>query len=808
MKNLEPQRTQRAQRVKVKKNKFSVYSVISVAKIVVLLLILHSQFAILNSACGVGALITKGGAAYSIESPYKTEDLFALQFVQSADVKYIVHQDYAPRQLSRFSDTNWTLEVVDFTGGPFMTENKDEDWTITPSAKTGDITLTASADTFEAGHVGSLWRINHLVDSNSITGAMSGTGSSSTLEVQAGRDFDLTTGGLFVGEIKLERSYDGGSTWRDASRVFVLHTVQEGNLHYKDTETVANALYRITMTSFTAGELTYTLSANAGVFGGIVEITGVSDARTASATVETGDGDMTDFDLSDTSATYRWSEGSFSEKNGYPGAVTFFQERLVLGGTKNEPDTIWLSQTDDWTNFKSEDLAEGALSFLAASDQVNEIQWLIGHSTLLIGTSGGEWKLDGGPEPALTFDSFDMRRQSTYGSARIQAMAVNNNVIYAQRQAEKIRQMRYAFEQDAWTSDDLSLLAEHITKGGITEFAYQRIPQPTLWCVRSDGQLLGVTLEDSQEVVGWYRYVFDGQVESVAVIPGTNEDQVWISIKRTIDGTDNRYIEQFQPVYFGDQEDAFYVDSGLSFDGGAAVSVSNITQADPAVVTAPGHGFTDGQQIRFSSVSGMTEVNNEVYSVSTVSGSTFEMRDSSDAVDINSVGFTTYTSGGSVLRVENNFTTLSHLEAKTVVANGDGGYAGSYTVSGGTITLSDYYNKVHVGLPYTAKFQPMPLEFATTGGALQGLTKKINATQLGFNRSLSCSIGPTWTDYDSYAFRRATDPLEEATPMFMGDLRMLFDGPYDREGNICIQDSKPVPLTIVKIIAEYEARSN
>lgn len=775
---------------------------------VALLVVVYSQFSILNSAFAVGALITKGGAAYSISSPYQAEDLSGLQTIQSADVMYIVHQDYATRQLSRFSDTDWTLEVVDFTGGPFMDENKDEDWTITPSAKTGDITLTASADTFEAGHVGALWRINHLMDANTISGDLSGVSSSATLEVQAGRDIDLTTSGNYIVTAKLERSYDGGSTWRDASRTFYLNGVQDGNLHYADTEAVANALYRFTVVTYQYGPIGFVLSARPGEFGGIVEITGVSDARTASATVETGDGELTDFDLADTTATFRWSEGSWSEKNGYPGAVTFFQERLVLGGTKNEPQSVWLSQTDDWTNFKSEELEDSALRFLAASDQVNAIQWLVGHSTLLIGTSGGEWKLSGGTSQELTFKNYNMSRQSTYGSERIQAMAINNNVVYAQREAEKIRQMRFAFEQDAWLSPDLSLLAEHITKGGITEMAYQRIPQPTLWCVRSDGQLLGVTLEDSQEVVGWYRYIFDGDVKSVAVIPGTNEDQVWIAVRRTIEGVDKRYIEQFQPIYFGDQEDAFYVDSGLSFDGGAAVVISNITQADPAVVTAPGHSFTDGWQVRMSSVAGMTEVNNEVYSVSTVSGSAFELRDSTDTVDIDSTGFTAYSTGGSVLRVENNFVTLGHLEGETVVANGDGGYAGSYTVSGATITLSDFYNKAHVGLPYTAKFQPMPLEFATTGGALQGLTKKINATNIRFDRSLSCSVGPTWTDYDTYAFRRATDPLEAATPLFTGDLRMLFDGPYDRMGNICIQDSKPVPLTILAMIIEYEAMGN
>ncbi len=753
-----------------------------------------------SSAFGLGARIMQGGTPYAIGTPYRAEDLFEIQYVQSADVMYLVHNEYAPRKLSRYGDTNWTMEALDFTGGPFLTENETETSTITPSAKTGSITLTAVADTFEAGHVGALWRLNHLVDSNSINGEFTGTGSSATLEVQNGRIFDLTTENVWNGSIKLERSYDG-SNWRDASRLFKVDTINDGNIQYVDQETIANAYYRVTATAYVTGTIGYTLSARSGIFGGIVEITSVDDARNATATVET------DFDLVNTSATFRWSEGAWCTKNGFPGSIAFFEERLVFGGSTLQPDTIWASQTDDWTDFYFDGLATSAISFTIASDQVNQIQWLVGHTSILIGTTGAEWKLRGKDGP-LTFDNFDMTRQSTNGSAKVQPVVVNSNIIYAQRNAETIYQQQFAFERDNWLSIDMSLIAEHITDGGVTEFAYQRTPRNILWLVRSDGTLLGVTLEESQQVIGWYRYTFDGDCESVAVIPGTGEDQVWVIIKRTIEGTVTRYVEQFQPVEYDNQEDGFFVDSGLTFTGDGPFNVTNITQTDPAVVTATDHTFSDGDQVRFSSVGGMTEVNYVVFSVGPVTGSTFELRDSTDDVDVNSVGFTAYISGGAVEQVENNFTTLSHLEGETVVTSGDGGYAGSYTVSSGTITLDDFYNKVHAGLSYTAKLKPMNLEFATTGGALQGLTKRINATNIRFDRTLSCSVGPTFEKYDNYVFRSMLDPLEAAPPLFSGDKRMLFDGPFDREGAICIQDSLPLPLTVVAIIAEYEVGRN
>jgi hypothetical protein len=471
-------------------------------------------------------------------------------------------------------------------------------------------------------------------------------------------------------------------------------------------------------------------------------------------------------------------------------------------------DTIWLSQTNDWTNFQFDGLATGSMGLTIPSDQFDPIQWISGHTSILIGTTGAEWKLKGGAEPELTFENFDISRQSTNGSAKIQPVGVNSQMIYAQRNAEKIYSQQFAFEQDNWLSTDITFTAQHITNGGVTQMAYQRTPRATLWLVRSDGQLLGLAMEESQEAIGWYRYTFDGECVSVAVIPGSTEDQVWVIIKRIIEGENKYYVEQFQPIDYDNQEDGFYVDSGLTFTGDGPFVVTNITQADPAVVTATDHTFADGDQVRISNVSGMTEVNRQVYSVSTVAGSTFELRDSTDAVDINSVDFTAYTSGGSVEQVENSFTSLSHLEAETVVTAGDGGYAGSYTVASGSITLTDFYNKVHAGLPYTARLQPMHLEFATTGGALQGVTKRINATNIRFDRTLSCSVGPDFDTFDTYSFRGLEDPTEAATPLFTGDLRMLFDGPVDREGAICIQDSFPLPLTVVSIIVEYELGTN
>lgn len=787
----------------------------SISKLVILFL---AVLGTMNAARSYaqGRQITRGGTAYSIAAPYSAEDLFEIQFVQSADMMFMTHNEYPPQILRRYNDTTWTIGDLTLERGPFMKQNEVETWKLNPSDTTGDIKITANRDTFDGGHVGALFQLTHHVQATVRTGEIDDDESSDTLPVALNQDYIITTKSNWYGDLTIEKSYDDGESWRDVHNWSAQGNYD--NLTYMGTETVDEALYRITVDNYEvipkekyqgSGEdleviyveedMKYNLTAREYEREGIVRITSFGDERYVKATVL--------YDLGDEAATWRWREGSFSEYRGYPASVCLFHERLVLAGTVAEPHTIWFSQTNDWENFLVNDLATSAMTLNISADQLNSIIWMAPHSDLIIGTTGDEWKLYTPNDKSLSPENLPaIKRQSTYGSAPIKPVIINNKVTYVQRNAKKILRTGYAIESDNWHSDDMTILAEQITGEGVTQIAYQRSPYQVLWASSLSGDLLCCVLEDNQEVLGWSRYVFDGDCESVAVKPGATEDEVWVIIKRTIDGTESRYVEQFMPFDWGpDDADAFYVDSGLSFDGGAEVDITIITQADPAVVTAPGHAFTDGMNIRFSEIGGMTEVNNKVYTVSTVSASSFEIKDASDSVDINSVDFTAYTSGGTVIRVENTFTGLDHLEGETVAAAADAGYAGSYTVSTGDVTLSDYYNKVHIGLPYTSRLMPMSLEFLSTGGALQGRRKRITATTLRLYDSLGGSIGPTWTKYDNVVYRQFDDLLEEATPFFTGDNRVLFRGGWLTDGDICVQQSMPLPFTLLSLICEYEA---
>ena len=744
-----------------------------------------------------GAQITSGGSAYEITTTYATADLFEIQFIQSADTMYLFHREYAPRILTRSGHTSWTLSALDFSRGPFNTANSTTT-TVTPSATTGTgITVTASSDIFNSNHVGALWEITHTVAASNVSGDLDDDPcQSSSLTIQNGRSYDFTTHGTWTGTVLLQRSYDSGTTWSDITS---FSSADDGNISYSDSESVDDATYRVYLSSYTSGTCSYVLLARSFDVDGVVDITAVTDACNVTADV--------DYTLGGTTAVTTWAEGSWSPDEGYPSCGAFFEERLAAAATDNSPQTIWFSQTDDWDNFLSGTDDTDALSITIASDYVNSIRWLSPQTALLVGTIGGEWKISPeGENEGLTPTTAPLaRRQSSYGSDDIQAIAINNHIIFIQRQGRKVRKLEYSFELDNWIAPDLTVLSEHITDSNVVQIALQKNPNPILWAVLVDGMLIGLTLEESHEVVGWHRHDLNGDVESVAVVPGANEDEVWVSVERTIDGSTVRYIEQMQPFDWGDdQEDAFFVDSGLSFDGGAAVNISTISQANPCMVVASAHGFSDGDQVRITDVGGMTELNENVYTVDDAGTNHFTLDDWNSVGNINSTSFTAYTSGGTVTKVENTFTTLTHLEGETVTIAADGGNYGTETVDGGTITLDDFYNTVHAGIGYTARLRPMKLEMNTNPGALFGEVKKLTEVVIRFYDTLACDVGVSWTDYESYSFREVTDPLEAAPPLYRDDKTIDMDAPYGTSGDIYIQSRLPLPLTILALKAKFE----
>ena len=286
----------------------------------------------------------------------------------------------------------------------------------------------------------------------------------------------------------------------------------------------------------------------------------------------------------------------------YPSSVSFFEQRLVFAGSNDNPQTMWFSKSADLENFTTGTNDTDAMVYTIASNKVNAIRYISAQRSLIVGTVGGEFVVSAsGTTQPLTPTNVQIQKQSSYGSANIDAVQIENVTMFVQRAKRKLRELSYNLNIDQYQAQDMTLLAEHITEGGVLEMAYQQEPDSILWCVRNDGTLLGFTYARAEEVVGWHRHILGGAfgsgqavVESVASIPtDANEDELYLIVKRTINGTTRRYVEYLTLFDYGtDQTDAFYVDSGLTYSGSAATVITGLDHLEGQSVTILADGST------------------------------------------------------------------------------------------------------------------------------------------------------------------------------------------------------------------------
>ena len=284
-------------------------------------------------------------------------------------------------------------------------------------------------------------------------------------------------------------------------------------------------------------------------------------------------------DLPDTSATIDWSEAAFSPARGYPATVAFHQDRLVLGGSRDLPNRLWLSKTGDLFNF---DLGEGlddeAIEFAVLSDEVNAIRGVFSASDLQIFTSGAEWIVTGDP---LTPTTVQINRQTRIGSVvdrYIPPINVDGATLFVARNKQQIQEFLFTDLEQSYQTTDLALLAEHIVQDPVDLDFDQR--RRLLFMVRADGNFASLTFNRAEKVAAWTLHHTEGKVHSTAVVGGA----VFLLIER--DGA--FMIEEL--------DDTLKLDAALTGSSDeATTSWSGLDHLEGRTVTVLGDGVVRGE---------------------------------------------------------------------------------------------------------------------------------------------------------------------------------------------------------------------
>ncbi len=479
-----------------------------------------------------GALVlNSSNVIYEIATPYTEADLFRIKFTQSADVLTLVHPAYPPKELRRYAHDNWQLVDVVTKNGPFEDINIDESVTVYASASTGTITLTASASIFGSEQVGKLFYLEQpAVDSVPVWETSKSTSIDDVRRADSNYYRAVTAGKTGT----LRPSHTEGTSW-------------DGWGGSGDDDTGIEWEYL-----------------HSGF--GIARIT-AANGTTATAEVISY---IPSQIVGEDNASYKWAKYAWNSINGYPGTVVYYQQRLYFAASTAFPQTIWASRTGDYKDFGKSNPTQDddRIIYTYAGRQVNEIRHLIDVGSLVALTSGGEYVITGDQNKVLTPSSFAFSSQGSNGSSNVPPIAVANIALFVQEKGSVVRDLAYSFDVDGYQGNDLTILANHLfQKHSIVDWCFSIVPYSSAFCIRDDGKLLVMTYLRDQQVFAWAPQSSTGKYESTCSISEGNEDAVYFVVNRTVNGQTVRYIERLSSRLFTSDEDAFFVDSGLSYDG-------------------------------------------------------------------------------------------------------------------------------------------------------------------------------------------------------------------------------------------------
>jgi hypothetical protein len=736
--------------------------------------------------------------AYEMASPYAVADLindegsFGLSIAQSADVLYQAHSAYAPRTLTRTNNTSWAYAEHRPDDGPFDPQNIDDTIDVMVSASTGSVTFTNDAASIplpETNSVGRLVRIEET-DKSAIKPWEANKRIAAEMENPNG---ELRRSDRKVYQCVTDAVVGAGEIEFRTGSVKPIHT--EGTEGDGDGE----ALYS-GATLFAERVGVDWLFLHAGY--GIGRVTAVA-AGGVTATMDT----LSRFPASmvNPGTSYRWSLGAWYPGN-YPSSVAFFRDRLTWGYGQRVQLSVSASYTSHALDEFGETLADSAIDILISTGEVDQINWMIAQpDALLIGTGGGEVVLHEITSNQVFGPANNkFERKASYGSRKVAPLNVAEYTLMVQSGGRVIREVRYSTGEPL-VAVDLTAFSEHITRSGIVDMEFAKNPGSLLWCVRADGLVACLTYQREEEVIAWSLHDFGGDVESVAVIPGPDSgiDDLYLIVKRTIGGVTKRYIEVLLPPYTeGDPHLSCYQDCSLTYDGAQAVTLTpgagaTVKGTEGVTFTAGSSVFVVGDVGRFIGVRTYDETT-EVWgtSVAEITGYT------SGTV----VACTIHAAFAAGLIAANGWrlsaTTISnlgHLEGETVQITADGATHIDRVVTSAAVTLTRPGFIVHVGKPVRGIVQLMNLEAGAADGTAQGKVKKINTITFRLFETLGGSFGPDTVTLDPIDYRYAADAMDQAVPLFSGDLTQDWNNGYETAGRITFVHDEGLPCTLCAI---------
>jgi len=844
-------------------------------------------------AAGKWVLIGAVGAIVEVVTPWSLADLPLLNKTQSADVMTLNCPGHPPYRISRLDHDEWTVTVEDHSKGPFQTLNTDETSTISASAATGTVTLTATKPIFtadrvgkylymEIGNYGTPWEVNRPVIANQIcmaggryykssqsgnTGTnrpthYSGTVSDGLIKweyLHEGSGICLITGvssaGLTATATVVDRLPDGGVSTKIYSSTNPI-TITD---NLGGTEGYGSLPMRLTFTTphgFDTGDtlgvwfyfqeqfrknLFFEYIVATSVSTTVLDFNGVGFYGNYNHLV--GDMSVEEVGSAGVDDSYKWAWQEWDETRGYPVANCYYQQRLVHAGTATKPQTPWLSRTADILNFKhpnplmlydDDAMTQDLLVSSVNGQQANEIRHVVGAEKLVVFMASCIVAFgNGSGEPLTPGGNWTPDVQGAYGASRLAPIAVGDDLLFVTDKGGAVRNLTLAPGTAKYTGQDLCVMASHLLEGHqIEEWCYQDVPNKTVWMVRDDGILLGLTYLKEQEVLAWHQHETGSDwalsngimsetgsdtIESACVVSEGDEDALYLSVKRwrVAEAVDYSHcIERLRLRVSTPVEDCFFLDSGLSYDG-------NNDSVDRQIYVYANGGDTwlQGEVHNVMSGAGVFDPTGEAPTLAQV-GDHIVFPDKSRML-IESVVSTSVCTASifseelpadyravSVMAwglAKDDFAGLYHLTGRDISALADGNTVEGLSVGGaGDFTLPLPSVKVHAGLSIKADGKTLSLDIPPGGGSLMDKRKIVPAVSFKLLNSGTFEAGPDENSL-SAVFDAPPDSTGQTTQeLVTGVYEKAISTQWNTTGVVFFRQKDPLPVNILAIIPQIQ----
>jgi len=462
------------------------------------------------------------------------DGILRLTTAQARDRLWLAGAGKPPMLLERRGAADWQLLAFDPEDGPFAPENKNDAIRLKASAVSGDaVTIDAlgGAEVFTAAHQGRLIRLF-------------------ARDLSAIRAWEAQMENVAVGELRRveRRVYEAVETPKGISGTVI-------PTHTRGEEWDSGGTFRSPSTGDKisgAGIKWRFLHPGYGL-GRITAVAGPSQA-----TIEVIDR-LPESIVDDEGATERWQLSAWDDAAGWPEAVGFAFDRLVMA----RGNRVWFSRTDDFFSFADrsfgEVLADDALSITLTGPEITNVRWLQETSSgLVVGTDGGE-VLVTKPNTSEVFGAatdatrnVQARQHTSYGASRVRPVLAHGRTLMVQASGSKVRELEERIETGRLSGFDMGVFAGHMLRPGVVWTAWQGEPDGILWHGLADGSMVSLTYLPEQEIIAWARHRIGGPgavVEWGETMPTDdgNAAELWLVVRRSIDNVVERTIERLAP---------------------------------------------------------------------------------------------------------------------------------------------------------------------------------------------------------------------------------------------------------------------